>query len=255
MARRGHLIAVEGGSASGKTTLVRVAARRLGWRPIAEALDRLDPRPSIEFSSPRELSRLEQELLAEEAHRYQEARRWCDRGVSVLADTGFVGPLTYTRGLVDLGRAPRRVLRELERTARSLIREDALGLPDVTVYLRTTRPERAVRARAAAANHPERLRPRHEAVGRVEDHLYREVFPEILPDRFRTLRAMAGPIPLSARLGALVSDARTREPVSGAEAARVVTAIVRPTRPAAGRRAAPTVKKPTRSGRLPRDGR
>jgi len=228
MVRPGRLVAVEGGSASGKTTLVRVTARRLGWRPLAEAVDRLDPSPSIEFASPRELLQLEETLLAEEVRRYREARAWCHGGFTVIADTGFLGPLTYTRGLVDLHRAPGSVMRTLERSARALVAKGALGIPDLTVYLRTTPRERAFRARSSAPAHPSGLRARHEAVGRVESRLYREVFPRLLPDRFRTLRAKAGPIPLSARLSAIASAGDGGPPSNRSEARWVVAAVHRP---------------------------
>ena len=109
MHSRGRLVALEGGSASGKSTLVTAAARTFGWRPLAEAFDRLDPAPSLDFDSPRELLRLEATLLAEEVRRYHEARRLTERGATVLADTGFLGPLTYTLGLVERGRAPASV--------------------------------------------------------------------------------------------------------------------------------------------------
>lgn len=193
MARRGRLIAVEGASAAGKTTLVRRAAEALGWYPLWEAYDRLDPAPSLEYRSPRELSLLEGALLAEEVRRYREALAERARGRTVLADTGFFGPLTYTWGLVALGRAPETVARSLSRRARSLVRAGTLGLPDLTVYLWTTAPERGRRARTGADRHPAGLASRHEAVGRVERHYFGETFPNVLPDRFRSLRANVAP--------------------------------------------------------------
>ena len=133
MRRPGALVAVEGGSAAGKTTLVRVACHQFGWRPLAEAVDRLDPAPSLEFASSAELLRLEATLLAEEVHRYAEARRWCERGATVLADTGFFGPLTYTLGLVELRLAPRSIADDLARSVRALVSAGRLGIPDLTV--------------------------------------------------------------------------------------------------------------------------
>lgn len=192
MADRGWVVAIEGRSAAGKTTLVRAAAEELGWQALAEAYDRLDPAPSLEYSSPRELLELERTLLAEESRRYREARRESARGVTVLADTGFFGPITYTRGLVDLGRAPDSVWGAVERSARSLVRRGALGIPDLTFYLESTTTERLRHARADPDRHPKTLAPRHEVVGEVERSYFEDVFSAALPERFRVLNGRAG---------------------------------------------------------------
>jgi hypothetical protein len=207
MSRRGRLIAIEGRSAAGKTTLVRAAVEEFDWQPLWEAFDRLDPTPSLEYASPHELLLLERSLIAEEVRRYREARGLCAQGRTVLADTGFLGPLTYTRGLVALARAPGSVGRAIERSTRSLVRRGALGIPDLTVYLETTARERARHARADSARHPVGLIPRHEAVGAVEERYFDELFPTALPDRFRILRARSGPPGPVATLRALVADA------------------------------------------------
>ncbi len=207
MARRGRLIAIEGRSAAGKTTLVRAAASELGWQPLMEAFDRLDPAPSLEYGSPRELLLLEAALLSEEVRRFREARGLCAQGRTVLADTGFLGPLLYTHGLVTLGRAPASVGRAVERSTRSLVRRGALGLPDLTVYLETTARERARHARADVTHHPATLVGRHEAVGAVEQRCFEELFPMALPDRFRSLRARSGPPGPVLTLRALVAEA------------------------------------------------
>lgn len=210
MAARGRLIAVEGRSAAGKTTLVRAAARRFGWEPLAEAFDRLEPVPSLEFDSPHELLVLEQRLLAEEADRYREARQLCLRGRTVLADTWFFGPVTYSWGLVALGRAPASVGRTVERWARSLAERRSLGLPDLTVVLETTAEERARRSQRDPHRHPTALRARHEAVGKVEREFFEKVFATALPHRFRTMRGRARPADLVRTLGGVVNDADPR---------------------------------------------
>ncbi len=207
MALRGRLIAVEGRSAAGKTTLVRLASRTLGWMPLAEAYDRLDPPPPLEVGSPRELLLLEEQLLAEEVRRYAEARRACARGRTVLADTGFLGPVTYTRGLAALGRAPVSVVRATERKASGLFRQQVLGIPDLSVYLETTVRERTRRARGDWPHRPAGLVERHEAVGEIERPFFTRAFPMAMPDRFRTLRGRPPPASLVVSLRALVAAA------------------------------------------------
>ncbi|HLM70972.1 MAG TPA: hypothetical protein VK423_06295 [Thermoplasmata archaeon] len=234
MGAAGRLIAIEGRSAAGKTTLVRAAARTFGWRPLAEAFDRLDPAPSLEYESSAELLLLEATLLAEEVRRYREARQACARGETVLADTWFLGPVTYTRGLVELGRAPASVGRTVERSARSLLQRGALGLPDLTVYLDTTPRERARRARADRQRHPAALFPRHEAVGEVERTYFEDSFPASLPDRFRTLRGRSDPPTLVGAVRRFV-DALDLAPVTRTEGRTVLSLLRRPARDRRGR--------------------
>jgi len=209
MGERGRVIALEGGSAAGKTTLVRAAAQQLGGYPLAEAVDRLDPSPSLEFSSSRELLQLESLLLTEESRRYREARRAAQRGETVFADTGFLGPVTYTRGLVALGRAGAPVYRSVERIARDLVDRGALGIPDLTVYLATTPRERARRARADRPHHARPEFARHEAVGAVERTYFEELFPDALPGRFRSVRGGPGVPVLVRELREVVERSRT----------------------------------------------
>ncbi|HYB79049.1 MAG TPA: hypothetical protein VEG66_04730 [Thermoplasmata archaeon] len=229
MARRGRLVAVEGSSASGKTTVVAAAAHALGWRTLPEAFDRLDPALSLDFASPHDLRRLEETLLAEEARRYEEARRLCARGVTVLADTGFLGPLTYTFGLVNLGLAPAAVATELVTSARSLVRAGRLGLPDVTVYLRTTAHERAGRARADPSQHPPELFPRHEAVGRFERRFLERELAAVRPAGLCILRAH-GPTAALARRLARIVEATPVRPASRGDALALLARLGRPAR-------------------------
>jgi len=210
MARGGRLIAVEGSSAAGKTTLVREASEGLGWEPLAEAFDRLDPAPSLEFRSPRELLRLEGTLLAEEALRFEQGKRFSAQGKTVIADTAFFGPLTYTWGLVGLGLAPQSVAQGVMRAARALVQKRSLGLPDLTIYLETSARERSRRARAARARHPSTLFSRHESVGQLERRYYTELLPAVLPRRVRNLRGQTSPESLARRLHEVVDGMRWR---------------------------------------------
>ena len=227
----GRVIALEGGSASGKTSLVRVASRALGWTPLWEAFDRLDPAPSLEFASPSELLRIEGSLLAEETRRFREAMKAVRAGTTVLADTGFLGPVTYTWGLAQLGRVPRTAWSAVERSARSLLRRGALGLPELTVYLDTTARERTERAAADRGKHPAVLAPRHERVGAVERPLFRRWFPEQLPTRFAAIPGHATPQELVEPLRAIVARIRPR-PATPADALSVLAVLDRVAVPA-----------------------
>jgi thymidylate kinase len=183
--RSGRVVVLEGPSGAGKSTVVRAAALGFGWTPLNEAYDRLAPVPSLRFRAPGELFSLERTLLAEEARRYREAAGLRRRGRTVLADTGFLGPLTYTAGLVALGQAPRRVLDALGALARRPGRSYRIGLPDLIVYLDV--PSRARRRRATGdpGGHPREFRARHEAVGRVERRIYRRLARGPLAGRVR----------------------------------------------------------------------
>ncbi|MFY9717656.1 MAG: hypothetical protein WAK40_06970, partial [Thermoplasmata archaeon] len=116
--RRPVVVAVEGISGSGKSTLVARAADEFGWVPLAEAYDRLEPRPALGVRSAPALERVERQLFEEDGRRFEAAQALVRRGATVLADTGFLGPLTYTAGLVALGAVPPRIQRHLLDRAR-----------------------------------------------------------------------------------------------------------------------------------------
>ena len=100
------IVSIDGPSATGKSTVVGTAAATLGWVPLAEAFDRLDPTPDLRFRSDRELAELERALLEEDGRRWTLAREIRGRRLTVVTDTGFLGALTYTEGLVVLGVGP-----------------------------------------------------------------------------------------------------------------------------------------------------
>ncbi len=235
--RRGRLVAVEGGSGAGKTTLVRAAHEAFGWEPLAEAFDRLDPAPSLEYRSSQELLRLEGTLLAEEERRYREGERSCAEGRTVVADTAFFGPLTYTWGLVGLGRAPRSVATSITRAARALVRQRTLGLPDLVVFLDTTARVRSARARSDRAHHPHSLFLRHESVGRLERRYYEELLPTVLPDRVQRLDGRLPPERLAVALRETVDRARWGPPASrdALAAIRLLPSLVEGARHSRGR--------------------
>jgi hypothetical protein len=194
----GRIIAVDGASGAGKTTAVEAVARATGWTLLAEGYRRLTPPPSLAFSSPRQLVALEQRLLREEARRYSEARARARDGSTVIADTGFLGPLTYTDGLVSLGAAPRTVLPPILALARRLAARGSWGLADEHLYLETPASVRAARIRRDPVGHPPEFVRRHREVGHFERRFYRERFAPLVGPRFRTVSG-AGPRAIVAR--------------------------------------------------------
>jgi thymidylate kinase len=219
----GWLVAVEGPSASGKSRAVREAARSLGVPALPEAYDRVRPRLSLSWTSDAQLLRLERRLLHEEAARFREGRRLARDGTTVIADTGFLGPITYSAGLVRRGLAPSTVLAELVTTARTWAREGRWGLPDAVLYLRT--PER-VRQRRAARDpwgHPASLQGRHQAVAAEELRLYRTVVAPAMGPRFRFVSGNGLPGEVVGRLARTVE--RTRTPARRPSLDRILRAI------------------------------
>jgi len=209
----GRVVAVEGPSAAGKTRAVGAVARRLGGAPLAEAYDRVRPRLPLRWKNPGALLRLERTLLAEDARRYREARDLAEAGGIVVTDTGFLGPLTYTTGLVLQGDAPRRVLTALVRTARDLASRGQWGLPDAILYLETPEAERARRARRDPVGHPVDLRERHERVATEERRLYTMVLAPAFGPRFRSVSGRGLPASVARRLATSATGvARVRGP-------------------------------------------
>lgn len=208
MPRRGRIIALEGPSGSGKSTLAARLASDRGWALLAEAVDRIYPPVSLRFSSPTELLRLERRLLEEEARRFTTARELSAQGETVLADTGFVGPVSYTAGLLAMGRCPSATYLAIVRAASALASGSSLGLPDLSVYLEVPARERARRAAADPDRHPKEFRQRHEDVGLFEQTVFRPWLAVRLPGRVRRLRAIHAPEELAGRIVRLGRDTR-----------------------------------------------
>ena len=178
------MLAIDGPSGAGKTTAAAAVAEALSGELLPEAYHRLVPRPSLRFRSDSALLRLERRLLEAEARRYLRAGSWGGPG-PVVADTGFLGPLTYTWALGRSGTANSSVLPPLLQKARAMARTGRWGLPDLTIYLTTSTRERRRRVAADPAGHPPDLAGRHEAVGQQERGLYRERIGPLLGRRFR----------------------------------------------------------------------
>ena len=182
------LVAIEGPSGIGKSTLTARAAAAFGWAALAEAYDRLDPPPDITVPTVSALARTERALLAEEGRRWRTAVALRNRGATVVADTGFLGPLTYTHGMVVLRTAPPALHTELVGRARAMAARGRWGLPDLILCLTSRTATRRLRTERDPARHPASLRERHEAVGRVEQRFYRQLRRRY-PGRVRFLNA------------------------------------------------------------------
>jgi len=247
------VVSVDGPSAAGKSTVVARAAASFEWVPLAEAFDRIDPAPDLRYSSDRELEKLEGTLLEEDARRYRTALSLRARGLTVVTDTGFLGPLTYTAGLVALGRAAPAVLRRLVARARELERRSAWGMPDVVAHLVASPSVRRARARGDRLGHPVDLERRHAAVGTWEERFLRTSLRSAFAGRVVVVRADRG-VDTVART--LRSAVRRIAPLPArSRAARDVLGLFAPAERAAPDRAVPssaTVKKPTRPDRPPR---
>ncbi|MGP8078251.1 MAG: hypothetical protein ACLQD8_01145 [Thermoplasmata archaeon] len=210
MPGRAILIAVDGISGSGKSTLVARAAATFGWIALAEAFDRLEPRPRIAVTSAAALARVERLLLEEESRRWRAARELCSGGATVITDTGFLGPLTYSAGLVAVHAAPPSLLRDLVARSRRLAARGAWGMPDLVVYLATGAAVRRRRTASDAVRHPPALVPRHEAIGLLEERFYAELLPRAFPGRVRWIDG-DGPVDsLVAALGRTVRGVAPR---------------------------------------------
>ncbi|HTW76691.1 MAG TPA: AAA family ATPase [Thermoplasmata archaeon] len=235
------IVAVEGLSGSGKSTVSRrfARARRALWIP--EAYRRLGPAASLDFRNPRELLALEQRLLREDAARFVEARRIAATGREVVVDTGFAGTLTYSHALARLGLAPRSVARRLGAEARRRWGRSGWGVPDLVVWIETNASTRAARIAGDPTGHPPAWAARHEAVGRIERALYLgpiarrygarfvtvsgEGSPEAVARRIVRARARAPPGPIGAELagdllGWLAFEEPAPRPGPGRTAAR-----------------------------------
>ncbi len=252
--RRPTIMAIEGPSASGKSSLVAHLAPRLDAVPISEAYARLDPRPNLRFRSVRDLERLERVLLDEECRRWATAAALRRSGRSVLLDSGFVGPVTYTAGLVAAGYAPPALFDDVSDRALALARRGRLGAPDGTVFLRVGEAERRRRSARDPEGHPADLQAIHRPVARVEAVLYHTAIAHVLGARLRFVDG-TGPVEAVARrVGALLPRVPPT-PASTRAAVGLVRAVERAGHRLLGEgrdRASATVKKGTRSRPNPR---
>ncbi len=216
------LVALEGPSASGKTSIAAALGRRLDAEVLAEAYERLGRAPNLDVGSAAELTDTERTLLEEEARRWGEARRHREAGRAVVLDTGVLGPLTYTYGLRELGLAPDDLPARLAAEADARLADGRFGLPDLTVYLDVDEATADWRAAQDPDGHPAALRPRHRRVARVERHLYLHGFPRYLPGRFASADGEGAIDRVTERIVELLELARPATPAEPEEARRLL---------------------------------
>ncbi len=249
MPRKGRIVALEGESAVGKSTVAALLARRVDGALLAEAYDRLRPSPSLSFRNDRELFVLETALLREEVRRYRAARALALRGLTVVADTGFLGPLSYTAGLVVLGRCAPATYARLLRAATPLLRAGSLGVADLTVLLTAPRAVLARRAARDPGRHPAEFRERHRAVGRLERSQFLGELARAFPGRVVRVSATGEPERTVGRIEKRLAGLTVlREPAGRVSA---LLAAWRPAPPSGTARRAATLKKGTPPARVP----
>lgn len=241
----GRLVALEGVSGVGKSTLARVLAERHGWEVVGEAYRRLHPRPSLRFDGPAQLERLERRLLAEEKRRVRFGDRLRINGSNVLLDTAPFGPATYTSGLARLDPRYKAVAARMLAAVRHEIRSGRLGIPERIVYLSASAPTVAKRAGLAVATHPSRLLQRHIAVGRWERRFYRTL-ASLSPGGVVAIRSSGTATEVADRV-----DRRLRSRAPPLRRVDVLRALFL-VGPGAGSTTRAIVKNRARSRRLPR---
>ena len=134
-----------------------------------------------------------------------------------------------------MGRTRPSVYRSVERVARALLERDALGIPDLTIYLATTTRERTRRAHQDRPHHARPEFERHEAVGAVERTHFESLFPSALPERFLRLRGRAG-VPALVREVRALAERTPPVPPSRADGLLLLTLLGPGRRPRPGAR-------------------
>lgn len=243
----GRIVAVEGPPGIGKSRLVRFLAEETrGTLRIEEAFDRLDRRVSLAVPDRSELARVERRLLREERRRFREAMRTRATGRTVLVDTGFLGPLTYSLALARLD-PPRDVVALLLRQYERAARLGTLGMPDLTLRLRAPPGLIARRVAADPVRTGDRWAARHARVSRTEETLWRGPIAGVLGPRLVWLDARGSVDRVAALARRALAARGSPGPWVGDGPAGSLRAVLA----ALGRRAA-TLKKRTRSASPPR---
>jgi thymidylate kinase len=239
----GRIVALEGISGVGKSRLAgRLADALPGSVLVREAYDRIWPHPSLAVPDAPELLRIERTLLREEMRRYRESLRARRDHRWVFADTGFLGPLTYSMGLGELDRGG-AVARSIRRAMVRAAEHGTLGAPDLTFRLEAPLSTLRRRATADPTHHPEIWRERHLLVGEREQRLWSGPIGSVFGPRCVPLRAGGEGELVVGRIVRILARPDLPGPLSRREGGRLLAAALR----ALGPRSA-TVKK---GGRRP----
>ncbi|MGD0718208.1 MAG: hypothetical protein ABSA15_01305 [Thermoplasmata archaeon] len=218
----GGIVAVEGPSASGKSAASWAAGVLSGGATIPEAYVRLGRRVSLRYRSSADLVRIERHLFREDVRRWQQATQLRRRGRYVYLDTGILGTITYTWGLVRLRRAPERSLAALLTSFERAARDRRVGLPDRTAYIDTPGLVRRRRAMGDPEGHPEGLRALHDRVGALERELWLDRWKVLWGERLVRVDGRASVSQIAHRLHRLGSLPAPEPPRSRAEADRAL---------------------------------
>jgi hypothetical protein len=224
---RPRVIALEGPSGIGKTLIAaRLAADLPGIVRLPEAYERLRNPPSLAVPDRARLWRVEHRLLREEQRRYREAVQRRSAGVVVLADTGFLGPLTYCIGLARLDPG-RNVVAPLWTEYEHAVAAGRLGMPDLTILLEAPGPTVRDRAAADPTHHPPAWADRHARIGRFERALWTGPIGQRLGGRLRRISATGPPDRVALRLQHLLGDGRLPPALPPEAAVRRLGAVLR----------------------------
>jgi hypothetical protein len=188
-----RIVALEGMSGIGKSRVARaLVSAGTSVALLPEAVDRIPSPPSLAVPDRRRLWAVERRLFHEEQHRYRRALELRGRGHLVVADTGFLGPLTYSVGLARIDRH-RDVVAPLRAEYERATIDGRIGLADLTILLDASPATRRRRVARDPVGHPPELRRRHATVGRFEHRLWTGPLGAALGPRFRRISA-AGPV-------------------------------------------------------------
>jgi thymidylate kinase len=222
---RTGIVALDGPSGAGKTTVGRALAALLDARLIPEAYVRLVQRPSLRAADRDELWEIESRLLREEGERWREAAEAGSHGQSIVLDTATLGPLSYSWGLREGVDPALDIFPEIVHQARHQLRGGRWGVPDLTIYLDV--PEDVALARSAMdpRGHPRDLRARHATVARWERVLYLRELPRRSPGRFTSAVGDGPPERVARAIAEKLEQLGTIPPASREDAERALGAF------------------------------
>jgi AAA domain len=213
-----RIVALEGMSGIGKSRLAHALAGD-GRTVLTEAYDRLRPPPSLAVPDARALLDVETRLFREEERRYRQALGLRAAGATVIADTGFLGPLTYSVGMaaIDPGRD---VIAPMRAAYAGSAARGRIGVPDLTVLLTVSEATRRRRLAGDPVRHPVAWRRRHAAIGRIERSIWEGPLARRLGRRVVPVSAAGPPGAVAERVRRLLLQTSARPALTRRDAAR-----------------------------------